>query len=494
MAGMMRILLALLAIFASASPAHADPITIGAFFAGIGSTFGIAAPIATTAAAIGAFNAGAAFIGFLASPIGGLLLSLGGAAVSAAFSGGGAQQRATPPDASRVNVRIEKAPRWLLAGETVRAGGAAVFGEYDASGRFWYLIVHGDSELLATTHYMFDDRVLTMVGNEVDTDEFCLTSEYDQYEGSGTKVRYFSIWTTTYSPADPVPPPIAAFKAAFPEWTDAHKLAGTTFSVVRVNAIPQQHRHKLFRWRGPFQLGEPALSIVGAFSRIYDPRDPGHDINDPATWGPSSNSALISGWWRTHPYGLGKSMEEVNWTQVADEADKCDVPITDKYGDTAPCYACHVAVPDDMTRGQGEQLILDTCDGVRMFDEEGRFYPKVGAWEEPSLTLSADRDIFAMSSRAAEDGESETDGVVVEYTEPEFGYISQPAAPWINPTYFVPGREPSYLRKAVPACQNHNQAIRLAKAMGHRSQPPYKLQPVTGLRALLARQKRIASL
>lgn len=484
----------------AAGPAHAEPIST--FFIGLAYGLGTGGVVAGTY--LGALGAGVAAGAFLATPIGGLILAAGlnlaGAFLTNLFTG---QQQQTPPDAAKINVRIEAANRWLLAG-LARGGGAAIFGEFDASGAFWYVMAVGDSELTSTTVLMFDDVILNVDANRyVINDDFLLTTTGTRPGGflGLTPEEYeiiepvFQIWTATFSPSNPVPSEIPnGFLSAFPAWTSAHKMAGVTLSFVRVAAIRGEDRYKVMRWRGPFGLGEPSVSIVGQFSRIYDPRNGAHDIDDPATWTASRNSALIWAWFRTHKFGFNTPMTGINWTMVADAADKCDVLITDRYSAQAPRYQCGIAIPDNKQRSTAESEILMTCDGILMFDELGRAYPDVGVWREPQLGLSKARDIMAMSSREAQDGESETDGVVVNYTEPAFGYIRQPCAPWVNPDYYVGGTIPNYLTIDILGCQNHNQAVRLAKAIGLRSQARQRLAPVVGLRGLLARRERIISL
>lgn len=469
------------------TPAHAEPVST--FF--IGVAYGLSGAAAAGGVYLGALGAGVAAGAFLATPIGGLLLAAGlqllGTAATNLFSpsGGGGQQQQTPMDAAKVNVRIDAAPRWIHAGRT-RAGGAAIFGEFDSVGAFWYLMALGDSELLSTTSAMFDDQVLTLDGSN-----YATNSDFTFEDGT----RVFQVWSATFSPADPVPTGLPdAFYSAFPSWTVNHKMAGTSLALVRVAPLLPEDRYKVMRWRGAFGLGEPGVSIVGHYSRVYDPRNGAHDISDPATWGQTRNAALIWAWFRTHPYGLDNAMTDINWDLVSDAADRCDVPITDRYGDIAPRYECAISVPDTKARAIAESEILATCDGVLMFDSEGRAYPDVGVWREPAVGLSAARDIMAMSSREAQDGESETDGVVVYYTDPAFGYVRQPSAAWVNPDYYETGTSPTYLNVDILACHNHNQAVRLAKAIGKRSQALQRLAPVVGLRGLLCRRERIVSL
>lgn len=462
---------------------------VGAFFAGIGAGFTLGG--ATIVAAGGAFSAGIIVGQFLAANIGTILIAGASLLGSALLN-----NRRRPMESSTVNVRIAAAPRLHVCGVR-KVGGAAVFGAFDAEGAFWYVIVHCDSELMELDHYRFDDREI-----EVDEDGVVLTEDFwaETENGGlfglqpGERKKFFTIWTTTFTPADPVPPAIPELGDAFAEWTADHLLVGTTYSVIKVDPVDETSKPNVFKWRGPFGVGEPALSIVGTWSRVYDPREPGHDIDDPMTWEASRNAALVWAWQRYRQFGFGNEMDSINWDELEHAANICDHAITDVDDNVAPRYEVGVAFFEDDPNTNCEQDILAACDGVVLYDTEGKAFISVGYWEGPDLTLTAARDILAMSSREAEDGESETDGVVVTYTEPGLGHVEQPCAPWNNPEHFDPARTPNYLQVSIPAIQNHNQAVRIAKAIGYRSQATHRLGPTVGLRSLMVRRKRLITL
>lgn len=491
---MKRFLLAAAIFLAVMQPVHAHAFIVSAVIGIVGGLLagaGFITPLIGFGS-IGIINAGFAAGAFLASGFGSLLLSAGLSAVQYLMAASRRPQAPTM-EAARVNVRVPEAERWWHAGIS-RAGGSAQFGEYDANGNFWYIVVHGDAELMGIEKRFFDDREITIDSDGwVTTDEFCLTSGNDPYEGSGTKVPYFRVFTTTFTPSNPVPPAISAFTSAFPQWTADHKLAGTTFSAIMCKSIALEHRHKIYRWRGPFGLGEPAFSIAGRWDRAFDPRDPTQSSSSPSTWKFTRNSALIWARFRTHPYGRNKPMDSINWEKVAEQADICDQTVVGIQG-SQPRYQCGISVPESKERAMAEAEILLSADAMIMHDGQGKAYPKVGYYEAPALTLTRSRDIMAMASREATDGEMETDGVIVRYIDAAFGYQPQPSAPWMNPIYYKEGTTPRYLTVDVLACQNHNQAMRLAKAIGLRSQSSHRLAPTVGLRGLRARQERIIDL
>lgn len=420
---------------------------------------------------------------FLLSPIGSLVIGIGLQLISTLF----VRRPQTPSiEAGRVNVRVSEPERWINAGQC-RQGGGVVFAEFDAAGNFWYVAIHSDSryEGAILKRYM-DDVEITIDGNgDVTTNDFCLKEDYSAYTGSGTKRLYFRIYTRTYTAGNPTPPAVAALQAAFPGsngWTADHKLVGTTYSVIRVRPVPVEHRYKVYRWRGPVGVGEPAFSIVANWSQPYDPRT--------ETYGPTKNSVLIWAWFRMHRYGRNKSFDSINWERIAEQADICDQDIVGISG-TQKRYECGVAIPESKERATAEQEILMSCDGQIVFDDDGKSWVRVGQFYTPSLTLYRNRDIFGVESVEAQNGESETQGVIVRYIDPDAKYITQPSSPWVNPLYYVEGETPKYLVLDILSCQNHNQAMRLAKAYGMKSQSAYKLLPTCGLRGLKAQKERI---
>ncbi|WIA57638.1 hypothetical protein N6H05_07525 [Sphingobium sp. WTD-1] len=453
----------------------------------------IAALTYYTFGAGGLVASGALGSGFLGVAIGSAIVAAGTYIIQTALMSSG---RAPKMDAGKVNVRISDPPRWLHCGRA-RSGGGVVFGEFDAEGRFWYVVIHSDEILHAPYSYFLDDEPVTLGSDGyVQQAAFRLKTNKDRdpAEVDGEGKGYVRIWTTTYSATDPVPPRIAALDAALGTlWTPDHKLVGTTFSVVCMDAIKIEHRHKIYRWRGPFGMGEPAVSIVGDWSSAYDPRDPTQTLGNRASYKPTRNAALAWAWFRTHPFGRGKAEASINWERIAQQADICDQTVTGIEG-TQKRYEAALAIVDSKRRADAEREILLSCDGQLVFDEDGRSWVRVGHWEAPALAFSRNRDIMAMSSVEPQDGESETQGVIVNYVEPDANYTTQPSAAWLNPLYYDPLSTPKFLTVDVLACTNHNQAMRLAKAIGMRSQPRHKITPVVNLRGLQARQQRIVTI
>jgi hypothetical protein len=406
---------------------------------------------------------------------------------------GGNRSSGTNLEAGKVNVRIAEPTRWLNAG-LIRQGGGVLFAEFDAVGNLWYIIVHSDCIAQSIVKYYLDDEEVTLdESGYVITDAFCLNEKKESYSGIGTKVPYVQIFTTTYTETNPTPPAIAELSAACPQWTADHKLVGTTYSVIKILALGIEDRYKIYKWRGALGMGEPVVSILAQWSHVYDPRDATQTLGVPSTYKFSRNPVLIWAWFRTHPYGRNKSVNSINWDRVAEQANICDQSITGIEGTTLR-YRCDFSTPDDKDRASAEQDILLAMDAQLVFDNDGKTWVRAGSYSASTVSYSRNRDIVAMESVEGRNIDNEYQGVIVRYIEPDAKYSMQPSAPWRDPKTFVAGRTATYATIDVPTCSDHNQAMRLAKALGMRSQPEHRIAPTIGLRGLKARQERIVGI
>lgn len=430
------------------------------------------------------------------SVLGNLLLNVGVSALIARLT----RPRQPTAEDARVNSRTGADPRWQAVGSVLVGGAAGAFGEYDNAGNFWWIVIHADNEMNdpSSARYFFDGIEVELsdgsggfTAGDVLTDDFCITTKGDQYEGTGTRVPVFRVYTVTTDATNAYGALPAAFTTAFPELPADFRLAGTALSIIRGKSVKPQNYGSAYRWRGPFGLGEPAVTAYADFQRVYDPRDEAQDPDDSTTWLPSGgNPALIWAWWRTHPLGRNKPVAQVNWDQVAVAADLCDDTVLNRDGDPVPLYRCGLAFRDDLERWQAEQDILATMDGFVAYDDEGRAYPVPGWYEEPTLTFSGARDILTAQVDTTDDGEAPMDGVVCEYLSPEHGFQKVRAAPWINTEFYDGVSEPQYATISVLGCQNHNQAVRLAKAYGRRVQATRRGAFGTTVKGILAKSLR----
>ena len=179
-------------------------------------------------------------------------------------------------------------------------GEAGIFAEHDGDGNFWYIIAHADAEITNTPTYILDDIEVTLsdgtdgfTAGDVLTDEFCLNGDNNQYEGSGTKVPIFRLYTVTPTSSADYGAKPSAFTSAFSDLPDNFLGVGVSYTIIRCKALEIEHRAKAYRWRGPIGIGEPSIGVVANFDRMYDPRESGHDINDSTTWTASDGNPVV---------------------------------------------------------------------------------------------------------------------------------------------------------------------------------------------------------
>lgn len=470
---------------------------VGLFFQGLAAGFaGNAINVAVASAIGGAAATGATIGAFLAGPLGSLLLSAGAQALIA-----GRQRRPRVEDA-RVNVRLEDAPRWIAGGTCAVGGAAGIFMEYDEDGNFWYAVAHCDGELTGNPTYLLDGIEVTLsdgtdgfTAGDVLTDDFCLTTDGDQYEGTGTRLPIWRIYTVTPSVGNAYGALPAAFTTAFPNLPTDFRGAGVVYSIIRGRALRPENRYKAYRWRGAIGVGEPSVTLVGNFGRMYDPRDLTHDIDDPDTWtAGDGNPAILWAWFRTSDRGKGQPMASVDWSAVADAADICDTTVLDYTSQPIPLYRCGLAFQDFRPRHDCERDILAAMDGFIAYDDQGRAYPVPGYYAAPTLSLTRNRDLYAIETDAVDDGEAPIDGVICEYISPDHGWTRVESAPWVNTDWYDGVSEPRYAKITVEGCQSHNQAVRLAKAFGQRTQPVRRAALEVGIRGVQAIGQRAVDL
>lgn len=486
-------------------PAGAMP-PVGALIAGLSVGTGISVTIGLASIAGGGFyglGLGIGSIaGFLGSGLLGQILINVGLSYIGKLLGPGAPD-APKIEAARVNTNLPDAPRWQAGGPCIVGGHVGIFAEYDDAGQLWYIVAHADAEIVGSPQYYLDHIPVTLSDGtdgftlgEVITDEFCTTDNYEPYEGVGNKFGKFNIYTVTPDASNVYGAFPTEFATAFSGIIPADFfLTGVCYSVIRCDAVPPEHYGKVFKWRGILGLGEPSVTIYANFNRMYDPREVSHDIDDSDTWTASDgNAAIVWAWWRTNPFGMGFDMADVDWTEVEAAADICDETVLNRSLVATPLYRCGIAANDTETRQSVESQILESMDGYVAYSDTGQAYAVPGYYVTPTLEFTAARDILTEATQTIDDGETPLDGVVINYLSPDHKYTKQPSATWYNTDYYTPGTIPNLQFYDVLTCQDHNQAVRLAKARGQRLGATRKAALGTTVKGVLAKRHRIISL
>ena len=294
---------------------------------------------------------------------------------------------------------------------------------------------------------------------------------------------------------------IGQFTAKFPTWTTRHRqrgcphvaiLAGPVkpdqFSEVYNNQMPD---YTQTRWGASvydprkdstsdsFDPSRPAYDALkdetsadyAAFwgddtgaprglHRAGDPASWEHRIDDVDTWEASDNAALVIADFFAHPDGFGGGYDQVNWANIATEADHSDLSAVTASGETVRQWRlwARYALADEERR----QVLADmmkAVDGFCWQDVEGKFNLVTGRWEEPDLTLTDDH-IITMTMTLGTQAAKTVSGLKPIYTEAQTGYREQEGAIQANPdSDDDPNADAQPLK--VYYAPHHNQAERV---------------------------------
>ncbi|WP_404861870.1 hypothetical protein [Georhizobium sp. MAB10] len=412
-----------------------------------------------------------------------------GAALSSLVASAFADRPSAPPQEVQANFALEVPDRYMAYGAN-RIGGNLALAE-QKGGQLSKLIAHCDSEVTSNIRYYLNDiRVVLNGSNQVISTEYLVDDA-------------FPVITIESRAGTVTQPAMATLVARFDEWTTDHKGAGIADTLMTIAAMKKELRPQVYRHRGIIGIGEPDLTRLAYWGRVYDPRldstRPGGSgsqrVTNPATWGPAmGNLALMIATHRIDPERFAMDPEDVNWENIAQQATYCDEFVVDRYGADVRRYHGGVVINKAQeTNIASEDKMLAACDGIRFEDEEGRFGIHVGRYYEPTLTLY-DEDIFEIASSESDDGETVFTHLYAKYTEPEFDYKATASAPWINTDIWSEGDKITSKEVEVYVAQHHNHAVRLLKAAGKRSSSPLRLQLLAGLRAKRARVERFIRL
>jgi len=439
--------------------------------------------VSLTASLQGAIGVGAASLLIGAAKL------VAGVALSALASSLLTDRPTAPPQEVQANFALEIPDRYMAYGPN-RIGGNLALAE-QKGGQLTKLVAHCDSEVTSNIRYYLNDiRVVLNGSNQVISTEYLVDGE-------------FPVITLESRAGTASQAAMATLVARFDEWTTDHRGAGVADTLMTIAAMKKELRSQVYRHRGIIGVGEPDLTRAAYWGRVYDPRldstRPGGSgsqrVTNRATWGAATgNLALMIATHRIDPERFAMDPDDINWENIAQQADYCDEFVVDRYGANVRRYHGGVVINKGQeTNLASEDKMLAACDGIRFEDEEGRFGIHVGRYYEPTLTLY-DEDIFEIASAESDDGETVFTHLYAKYTEPEFDFKATASAPWVNTDIWSEGQQITSKEVELYVPQHHNHAVRLLKAAGKRSSAPMRLQVLAGLRAKRARVERFIRL
>lgn len=440
-----------------AQPVQAEPVSISILTAlGYGGAAGLLAPTAVLASL--AFNAAlAALPTLLLNAVIGVGLTL--------LANSMRQHTQTPvqdPGQRLVNLRQTVQDRFKGVGE-MRIGGAVAFWKAK-DGKRYVALAMNTGEISGFESFFLDETEVTLDGSGY-VEQAAMISNGQ----SMVQVEAF-----VGAPGQAAP---ALLEGNFEEWGTERTFAGIAGLVVSFqNPDPNDFPRVYPNGR------ERIVTALARLAKVYDPRDPAQDPDDSSTWLFSQNAALCIAYWVTDPDGLNA---EVDWDEVADEADVADIVVTDRNGNPQPKWRVSGTWSLNQPRETVRGALAIACDAFFYDRNDGKVGFKLGRWFEPAYTIRPEH-VLSVRLIEGQDGTEQFNAMSVQYTEPGAGYRAFQTAPYVVADG-KPYREDSFAALYIP---NHNQGVRVAKRVLRSIRAPYSLQLTLKLYGLVLQNQR----
>ncbi len=434
----MRRRLAIAALLATTclTPKSASAAPVVGFLAG---ALGVAtgAAIASTAA----YAAGAAFAGTF---FGGLLVKT---AVAVGLSAIAARlQRKninTPPPSSRMANFAQAITYAETVYGRVRKGGPLGYTTFRSRRRFWAPIIAAHPIEGIVEHWL-DERVVTLSANP-NLNQYNIIGPHLTNRG---RIEVF----TGDDPANSYLVNIS------PEWTEAHDFKGLSGAVLWTGRPAPEDFTKVF----PTGRHWSYAPVFDGHNQIYDPRDQTRKY--------TNNSALVLAHWITERLG-----QDVDWDEIAREANVCDELVTNKEGTTQPRWTTNGTISDDQEFEDQRALMAVSCDAFMYERIDGKVGFKVGRFTTPAVTLGPSdfETIEIVEGNWGADSPTEVAGT---YIEPANAWRETGSGVWVEDNTGRRVRD----EPALYMVNNHNQASRINKRIAKTRRAQYRITGTIG--------------
>lgn len=217
----------------------------------------------------------------------------------------------------------------------------------------------------------------------------------------------------------------AAVQAVFPQWTAQHRGDG----VVTGYLLKTPEKEKYFLETYP-QGDQVAMSLVGQWTPVFDPRDPSQNAYDPTTWKHSENAVLAFIWYLMVERGK-------DWNTVfVPQLPRILAAINDA-GSSQPLAAggsemrYRTCLSYKATEAPASVVgsLLACFDGWYIFNEEGHLILYSGRVYTPTVSIGPDQ-ITAFSHQSGVADEDYVNEIGVTYVSSLHDYNSVEAESW----------------------------------------------------------------
>lgn len=256
--------------------------------------------------------------------------------------------------------------------------------------------------------------------------------------------------------------------ARVPAWTNEHRGDGIVSGYLIKTGVKSKNFLDIYP-----QGDNVPMSLVVEGHFCHDPRDPGSDPYDPATWPYTENAALHLLWFKSvfkeEDYAAKFAPTEQYWIDAADD---CDLAMTLAAGGSEPKYRSCVMFPADADPSAIESELLGAFDGWVAPDENGCWKVYSGKLYTPTVTIGPDKIIDYELQEFVED-ENRINEILVRHVSADHDYNEVEPEAWRDESDIeARGKAVSTtLNLQVPS---HTQARRLAKRRMARDAAPQR--------------------
>lgn len=186
---------------------------------------------------------------------------------------------------------------------------------------------------------------------------------------------------------------------------------------------------------GLFPGGPPNISAKVKGRKVYDPREPSHDIEDPATWAWSDNAALcVADYLRgvpmdtgggviVRPYGVQAADDAIDWDAVTTAANICDESVQKASGGFEKRYTCNGLLDSDVTPEDALRQLLSSMAGSLVWSG-GTWKIFAGAYRTPTVSLGDDDQCGPARTQAKRARRDLFNGVKGKFRGPKTFYVT----------------------------------------------------------------------
>lgn len=360
-------------------------------------------------------------------------------------------------------------------------GGYVIFWD-SVSGKFYSLIALAAHEIASVLEVWVGDRRVTLDGSGFVTSvNYPLNADPDQFTSDGVYI----IQVITRLGTD-VQAAMSRLITAFPGiWTSDHKGLGIADALIVQQSVKQEHFQRCYPG------GAQGLRCLIEGAKVKDPRN----LANPAAW--SDNAVQVIRDYLTHPDGW-RIDEEFFDTGLAlpitqANATICDELVPLKAGGSEKRYRLWGFYDFNEEPRSVLTRFLAACGGWVEPQRDGTVAIRVGAWEEPDVTIRSEH-ILGYEVQHWPGEFDVVNEIRAGFTDPNNSYQDAESLPWRD--------EEDILRRGyarpVTIDARHSPAFgqtrRIQKVAAHEASPEWQLTLATNAYGLLARNKRFIRL